>query len=97
MFLFTVCRSVHVVGLRDDVKLCLDGFWLTAFVSVESEEPATTRAAFGAYVYHSHVTVPYDTQHGVLLLLDEVARLQQNGNIIKTGLHGRSIVRSFDR
>lgn len=97
MLLFTVCRSVHVVGLRDDVKLRVDGFRLAAFVSVESEEPTTTRAPLGAYVYHSHVTVPYDTQHGVLLFLDEVARLQQNGNIIKIGLHGRSIVQLVDR
>ena len=77
----TICRPVYVGIWVFDVQLCIDGLWFAAFVAVEREEPSTTRPP-GTGVYQSQGTIPHDSQHGLIMFLDESTRLWRHGNNI---------------
>ena len=62
-----------------DEQLCINGLWFATFVAVESEEPSTTRLT-GTGVSQSQVTIPHDSQHGLIPFLDESTRLWGHGN-----------------
>ena len=71
----TIRRSVYVDGCGSDVELCVDGPRFTALLSVDGEEPTASRGALRAGMYQSQVTIPHDSQHSVIPLLDEITRL----------------------
>ena len=66
---------MYVVGSVLGVELCVDGPRFAAFPPVDGEKPAATRGRFGAGMNQSQVTVPHDSQHRFIPLLDKLTRL----------------------
>ena len=71
----TISWPVYMEVVRIDEYLCVDGFRFFALLTVDSEEPAANRAELWAGIYQSQETVPHDSQHSVIPLLDETTRL----------------------